>query len=91
MFFGFLGFGLLGSPVAVSHGGGILGGLITVLLTNKIRRSTIEWTDRGWVEDQPQTATFLRRNLRAFVRQASPGTFCGWSSTRPRSKSPITN
>jgi rhomboid family GlyGly-CTERM serine protease len=42
MFFGFLGFGLLGSPVAVSHGGGILGGLITVLLTNKIRRSTIE-------------------------------------------------
>jgi rhomboid family GlyGly-CTERM serine protease len=42
MFFGFLDFGLLGSPVAVSHAGGILGGLIAVLLINKIRRSTIE-------------------------------------------------
>jgi rhomboid family GlyGly-CTERM serine protease len=42
MFFGFLDFGLLGSPVAVSHAGGILGGSIAVLLTNEIRRSTIE-------------------------------------------------
>ncbi len=31
MFFGFLSFGLLGNPVAVSHAGGILGGLITML------------------------------------------------------------
>jgi len=38
MFFGFLGFGLLGSPVAVSHAGGILGGLIAVWLTNEIRK-----------------------------------------------------
>src|SRR6266481_1250782 len=32
MFFGFLDFGLLGSPVAVSHAGGILGGLTAMLL-----------------------------------------------------------
>jgi rhomboid family GlyGly-CTERM serine protease len=31
MFFGFLDFGLLGSPVAVSHAGGIIGGLIAML------------------------------------------------------------
>ena len=31
MFFGFLDFGLLGSPVAVSHAGGIVGGLIAML------------------------------------------------------------
>ncbi len=32
MFFGFLDFGLLGSPVAVSHAGGIVGGLVVLLL-----------------------------------------------------------
>jgi rhomboid family GlyGly-CTERM serine protease len=32
MFFGFLDFGLLGSPVAVSHAGGIVGGLAMILL-----------------------------------------------------------
>jgi rhomboid family GlyGly-CTERM serine protease len=32
MFFGFLDFELLGSPVAVSHAGGILGGLVVLLL-----------------------------------------------------------
>jgi rhomboid family GlyGly-CTERM serine protease len=32
MFFGFLDFGLLGSPVAISHAGGILGGLAVFLL-----------------------------------------------------------
>jgi len=32
MFFGFLDFGLLGNPVAVSHAGGIVGGLITMLV-----------------------------------------------------------
>jgi hypothetical protein len=42
MFFGFLDFGLLGNPVAVSHAGGILGGLIAVSLSNEIRSSTIK-------------------------------------------------
>src|SRR5712675_3438840 len=37
MFFGFLDFGLLGSPVAVSHAGGIIGGLIAMLALRKIR------------------------------------------------------
>jgi hypothetical protein len=32
MFFGFLDFGMLGSPVAVSHAGGIIGGLAMILL-----------------------------------------------------------
>jgi rhomboid family GlyGly-CTERM serine protease len=32
MFFGFLDFGLLGNPVAVSHAGGILGGLVAMLV-----------------------------------------------------------
>lgn len=32
IFFGFLDFGLLGSPVAVSHAGGIVGGLVVLLL-----------------------------------------------------------
>jgi rhomboid family GlyGly-CTERM serine protease len=31
MFFGFLSFGLLGSPVAVSHAGGVIGGLMVLL------------------------------------------------------------
>ena len=35
MFFGFLDFGLLGSPVAVSHAGGILGGLIALLVLRR--------------------------------------------------------
>jgi rhomboid family GlyGly-CTERM serine protease len=39
MFFGFLDFGLLGSPVAVSHAGGILGGLIALLLLTRSKRS----------------------------------------------------
>lgn len=35
MFFGFLDFGLLGNPIAVSHAGGILGALIAVLILAK--------------------------------------------------------
>jgi rhomboid family GlyGly-CTERM serine protease len=35
MFFGFLDFGLLGSPVAVSHAGGIVGGLSALLLLRR--------------------------------------------------------
>ena len=35
MFFGFLDFGLLGSPVAVSHAGGIVGGLAALLLLRR--------------------------------------------------------
>jgi rhomboid family GlyGly-CTERM serine protease len=38
MFFGFLGFGLLGEPVAVSHAGGILGALIAMLLLRWLSR-----------------------------------------------------
>jgi len=39
MVFGFLDFGLLGSPVAVSHAGGIIGGLIAMLVL-ALRRQT---------------------------------------------------
>ena len=35
MFFAFLDFGLLGTPVAVSHAGGIIGGLVAVLILNR--------------------------------------------------------
>lgn len=35
MFFGFLDFGMLGSPVAVSHAGGVFGALIAILLLAK--------------------------------------------------------
>jgi rhomboid family GlyGly-CTERM serine protease len=35
MFFGFLDFGLLGTPVAVSHAGGIVGGLVALLLLRR--------------------------------------------------------
>jgi rhomboid family GlyGly-CTERM serine protease len=35
MFFGFLDFGLLGTPVAVSHAGGIVGGLAALLLLRR--------------------------------------------------------
>lgn len=41
MFFGFLDFGLLGSPVAVSHAGGILGGLIAMLVLTR-KRAKVE-------------------------------------------------
>jgi rhomboid family GlyGly-CTERM serine protease len=37
MFFTFLHFGLMGDPVAVSHAGGILGGLLAMLLLRKRR------------------------------------------------------
>lgn len=36
MFFGFLSFGLLGEPIAVSHAGGILGGLMAMMILAKI-------------------------------------------------------
>lgn len=39
MFFGFLDFGLLGKPVAVSHAGGIVGGLIAMLALRNNRWS----------------------------------------------------
>lgn len=43
MFFGFLDFGLLGNPVAVSHAGGILGGLIVLLvLTRKSAKPRLQ-------------------------------------------------
>jgi len=41
MFFGFLDFGLLGDPVAVSHAGGIIGGLLWWLANLKAHRQTI--------------------------------------------------
>jgi rhomboid family GlyGly-CTERM serine protease len=37
MFFTFLHFGLMGDPVAVSHAGGIIGGLFAMLLLNRER------------------------------------------------------
>jgi len=36
MFFGFLAFGLLGQPVAVSHAGGIIGGLLALLFDRRV-------------------------------------------------------
>jgi rhomboid family GlyGly-CTERM serine protease len=48
MFFGFLSFGLLGEPVAVSHAGGILGGLVAMLILAKNERSAaVSKTHRG--------------------------------------------
>lgn len=41
MFFGFLDFGLLGNPVAVSHAGGILGGLIAMLSLRLVEQALI--------------------------------------------------
>jgi rhomboid family GlyGly-CTERM serine protease len=41
MFFGFLDFGLLGSPVAISHAGGIFGGLVVVLLFRMWKSETL--------------------------------------------------
>jgi rhomboid family GlyGly-CTERM serine protease len=41
MFFGFLDFGLLGTPVAVSHAGGILGALIAMLLLRRVEPALI--------------------------------------------------
>lgn len=41
MFFGFLNFGLLGTPVAVSHAGGILSALIAMLLLRCVEQALI--------------------------------------------------
>jgi len=50
MFFTFLHFGLMGDPVAVSHAGGILGGLFAMLLLNRpVRR-------RALVQESPEPA-----------------------------------
>jgi rhomboid family GlyGly-CTERM serine protease len=40
VFFGFLHFGLMGAPVAVSHAGGILGGLLAALAGSQTQRRT---------------------------------------------------
>ena len=40
MFFAFLSFGMLGDPVAVSHAGGIIGGLTALLLVQASRCRT---------------------------------------------------
>ena len=42
MFFAFLDFGLLGNPIAVSHAGGVVGGLVAMML---LRSS---WRSAGW-------------------------------------------
>jgi hypothetical protein len=37
MFFAFLYFGMVGDPVAVSHAGGIIGGLLAMLMLKRAR------------------------------------------------------
>jgi len=60
MFFGFLDFGLLGSPVAVSHAGGILGGLMAMLV---LRRDQLDFQGSEVVQTQTKSSPHGRKTI----------------------------
>ena len=54
MFFGFLDFGLLGEPVAVSHAGGVIGGLMCFLLCSRsILKSSSSRGNEALISSKP--------------------------------------
>jgi len=57
--FGFLYFGLVGDPVAISHAGGIVGGLLVMLLLSRFER-----TKSGASPSEPQSALATSEVLR---------------------------